>query len=347
MRKYIIAIVPMAILLCLGLWTSIYAFGTYRLAIATGSIPGVSLVYQVSPPKDAPAGYDFAPEMAVWLQERVDPDYLRNIRFSPKPSNQIEIQSPAASSSELKLLLQEMGPLEFNIIVEDQTSPEVRDMVIRLTSQGPNTDATGPMKWVESPDPPNGRDLPTQIWQGRPYVLVYTTSDKALTHSHGTGDWKLERAYPASDALGRKAIGIRLDDKGAAMFEQLTAANLKHMLAVVINNRLVSAARLQSKISKSAVITREAGFSEAELRRTIPSLNAGCSPAGLSMSPISEIPGSVTTYLPIGSILRGVLVLGMIGLLFTWIVMVTISLVKRFRRNAKRDDPNTLSPAKQ
>jgi len=55
------------------------------------------------------------------------------------------------------------------------------------------------------------------------YVLA---SDKqpneAILHSPGEREWKLERAYPANDEMGRRAIGFLLDSRGGMLFGKLT-----------------------------------------------------------------------------------------------------------------------------
>ncbi|GAI24846.1 unnamed protein product, partial [marine sediment metagenome] len=60
------------------------------------------------------------------------------------------------------------------------------------------------------------------------YVLASNKKNETLLHSAGDQRaWKLERARPAQDSMGRRAISFTLNERGGALFANVTGKNLK------------------------------------------------------------------------------------------------------------------------
>ncbi len=85
----------------------------------------------------------------------------------------------------------------------------------------------------------------------------------------------VSRAYPMKLPGGGQAVGVDLTEPGAKNLEALTAANIHRRLAIVLNGQLLSAPKIQAKISKSAVITSGGdGFTDRQVLALVESINA-------------------------------------------------------------------------
>ena len=75
-----------------------------------------------------------------------------------------------------------------------------------------------------------------------------------MVNRAGQPRWALERAYPAADprwASARSASSF--DAQGAAYFGDLTGNNLKQPLAIMLDDKIISAANIQMhRISRAA-----------------------------------------------------------------------------------------------
>lgn len=195
-------------------------------------------------------------------------------------------------AGELKRLLKGSGVLEFHILVQgpDGSSPIAREMIDRLKAGGKGiTPQQGDeMRWYVVDSPESMRGMPVHDYNGKQYMLAWTTPERSMTNRTGQPRWALERAYPAQTDYGIRAVGFRFDANGAAAFGELTANNLKQMMVVMLDNKIISAATIQSVISREGIISREAGYPEQEFKYLISTLSAGSLPAQLAEEPISE-----------------------------------------------------------
>jgi len=114
---------------------------------------------------------------------------------------------------------------------------------------------------------------------GEPYVLV-------------SGD-DLASASFDFDKQGLPAVAFSLNTAGSAKMFQLTAANaptpdglFHRRMAIILDERVLSAPRLNSPISSNGII--EGNFSREEVEFVVSILRAGKLPAALSAEPISE-----------------------------------------------------------
>lgn len=121
------------------------------------------------------------------------------------------------------------------------------------------------------------------------WALCWTTADKAMVQREGQPRWALERAYPDRQS-GSRQVGFQFDQQGAKLFGDLTGNNLHKPLAIILDDKLISAPNINSQINGSGVITGggRGGFPESELNYMVNTLNAGALPAQLAEEPISE-----------------------------------------------------------
>jgi hypothetical protein len=82
----------------------------------------------------------------------------------------------------------------------------------------------------------------------------------------------LARVYPVQQD-GQVMVGIDFSPAGSQKFASLTAANIHHQLAIVLNGSLLSMPTINSKISGSGVIEAE-GFTTQQVQTLIDSINS-------------------------------------------------------------------------
>lgn len=198
-------------------------------------------------------------------------------------------------AAELKRLLRGSGVLEFHILVTENTS-DVQAMVQRLKQKGPAPQANDKMRWyqVDRPEEFKQQHEMLQMYNDKYYVLAYDTSDKSMVHRSGGVTWGLQKAYVTRIEKGfaaQKAVGFQFDSTGAALFADLTRGNVGKPLAIVLDNKVISAPNINEAITGgSGTISGGGsnGFTEQELNYLISTLNAGSLPAQLAEEPIRE-----------------------------------------------------------
>jgi SecD/SecF fusion protein len=192
-------------------------------------------------------------------------------------------------ASDLKRLLRGSGVLEFHILVQEFNSPEAQAMIDRLQKRGPVVAAGDTMRWLEVDSKRSGLEGYTHSYNDRDWVLVYVTPDRSMANVEGQNRWALERAYPTSTEYGARVVGFRFDPQGGRYFSDLTARNIGKPMAISLDDKIISAPRINSQIGREGIIDGgEKGFSQAELTYLISTLNAGSLPARLEDEPISE-----------------------------------------------------------
>jgi preprotein translocase subunit SecD len=92
----------------------------------------------------------------------------------------------------------------------------------------------------------------------------------------------LKGAYSSRDENGRPAVSFNLTADGASRFGRVTEENVGKMLAIVLDGRIQSAPRINSRITDSGVITGgAAGFSPQASQDLALVLRSGALPASI------------------------------------------------------------------
>ncbi len=190
-------------------------------------------------------------------------------------------------ATDLKRLLRGSGMLGFYILVEDYSTPEAQAMEQRLAEKGPMPQPNDTMRWFEIDRIQDFQPYPAREYNEKFYALVYSTEDLSMVKGKGA-PWDLVGARVAQTELGSSAVGFQFDKVGGRQFGRLTGNNLGRPLVVTLDDKIISAANINSAIYDSGIITRGGGYSQADLRYLINTLNAGSLPAQLTEDPISE-----------------------------------------------------------
>jgi len=92
----------------------------------------------------------------------------------------------------------------------------------------------------------------------------------------------LKGAYPSRDENGRPAVSFNLNAEGAQRMGRVTEENVGKMLAIVLDKRIQSAPRINSRISDSGIITGGAGgFAPQAAQDLALVLKSGALPASI------------------------------------------------------------------
>ena len=199
-----------------------------------------------------------------------------------------QVREEIADTASLKRLLQGSGVLQFHILADDVPDSEYALWVERLATSGPRARAGDAYRWMEVERPSELGSRKAIGPDGKTYGLVHVANEKSMDNKDP--DWGLERAQSDQDQRGGRAVSFVLDAMGGRLFAELSTAHVGHFMAIVLDDRIVSAPVLRTAITGGSVIIEAGtgGFSEAEAEYLINTLNAGALPAQLSSEPVVE-----------------------------------------------------------
>ncbi len=183
------------------------------------------------------------------IRRRVDEAGTREPTIQRQGADRILIQVPGiGSAEELIALIGRTAKLSFNEVVRQVASPD------------------------EAPG--LGNEIIPSVNEGEGYYVV----KKAAVV---TGDM-LTDASTQFDQNGNPAVGFSFNPTGARLFGAHTAANVGQLFAIVLDNEVISAPRIQSPIlGGSGIITGR--FSVEESAQLSILLRAGALPAGIKV----------------------------------------------------------------
>jgi RNA polymerase sigma factor (sigma-70 family) len=191
--------------------------------------------------------------------------------------------------------------VEFHILADRATASEddLKAMDLRLApgGPGPSLQAGDTIRWFKVEDPqdferPGGLTV-TREWNGNRYLPVLITPEASMDHSNGH-EWGFAKVYPARSNDGHLAVGIQFDDRGAALFSDLTTrwfnSGVKQgqfpSLAILCGDAIVSAPKLSTPIAGgSALITTGSGFTASQMTRILQATNADMTPPATEPAP--------------------------------------------------------------
>jgi len=124
--------------------------------------------------------------------------------------------------------------------------------------------------------PPN-----TMIMKGSPERDSGDTSDVyyVVSRSSVVSGRDLRGAQPTTDQSGRPAVDFYLTNEGGKRFQAFTGAHIKDFLAIVLDNKVKSAPRIDGEISDTGIITGR--FTQQQANDLAMVLRSGALPAGI------------------------------------------------------------------
>lgn len=195
---------------------------------------------------------------------------------------------------DLQRMLKGAGVLEWRILPTrgrtELSEAEIERYTQALVEKGPTYASDSQYVWCEIEDRTQfgARNAIVAEFGDKAYVLASNRPNEAILHTATGRDWKLEKSFPSSDNMGRRAIGFRLDDKGGALFYNVTQQNPGRPLCILLDDMAISAPEINPErpIGSEGVIT--GSFTSTEITNMVNKLNAGSLPARLIEQPISE-----------------------------------------------------------
>ncbi|MCX5650324.1 MAG: protein translocase subunit SecD, partial [Planctomycetota bacterium] len=208
---------------------------------------------------------------------------------------------------DLMRLLRGAGVLEFRIAVTpDSMGIDINGLRGELATKGPRAGEPGVARWYPLNDLSQWYEKPAELealradpagyfaanynlvagqFGGEQYLLLHDSDAKSMTHDGGT-PWALTRAGRTVDQrLGSAAVSFELDQVGGERMGALTTPNVGLPMAIVLDDQVYTAPRLNDRISSNGIITGK--FSDADVNYLIRVLTAGSLQAKVSPDPIS------------------------------------------------------------
>jgi beta-lactamase regulating signal transducer with metallopeptidase domain len=152
------------------------------------------------------------------------------------------------------------GKLDFRIAVLPEETGENWQAVENVSGKGPASlvKVHGVLaRWFEIH--PSSQDHLTHgtliADGGKTFMLCYDDHDHTLTHADpARHPWSISASNPMNDRNGI-SLPFKLDAVGAGYLADLTAANKSHPLAILLDDRVISAPTIQSQIRDAGIIT--------------------------------------------------------------------------------------------
>ena len=198
-----------------------------------------------------------------------------------------QVRGAVDDAEDLKRLLRGSGVLEFFIAV---TEPQIiQSMSQRLRADGPTPRPGDTARWFEVDRPEEFASYSNVAEYGdKTWMLLSTLPEHSMVHKEGEKPWGLQGARKDFDMQrGRNVVGFTFDTRGGLLFGELTSQNQQRPLAIVLDDKVISAPNINSPITTGSGII-EGSFTDAELDYLIRTMNAGSLPARLADEPISE-----------------------------------------------------------
>jgi len=230
---------------------------------------GAELLYQVrvKPEDDRPG---ITAEVIGILEKRIDPQGILEYRIQQQGRRRILIQVPGATKEEIERLksrIVTMGKLEFRICETDPAK-------LKSARDGRLKFGRCYKHWVglrkgQLPDP----NEPEPRWH-----LIVEKGHRDYVEL--TGKY-LAAVYPTFGEGMESVVGFKMNAKGSKIFARLTERHQGSPLAIILDDRLVSAPNIKERISGSGIIS--GGFKQKDVNDLVATLRAGSLPADLDL----------------------------------------------------------------
>ena len=166
---------------------------------------------------------------------------------------------------------------------------EMKGYVKRLKEKGPEQASDGNNLWceIENFDGWNVVDSERRPpivapFADKYYVLASNKNGETMLLKDG---WKVTKAYPTTDGIGRRAIGFVMDETGRQLLANVTGNNIGRPLCMLLGGIALSAPDIEERITGGqGQITGT--FTQIQIEDMVNKLNAGCLPAKLIEQPV-------------------------------------------------------------
>ncbi len=221
--------------------------------------------------------FTLRPNIEVQMRDQTVEQALTTIE---RRVNELGVAEPivARHSAADQILVQLPGVTDVNRAREIIRS--TAQLELRLVEQGPFPDEASARAAFGGVVPPDIEILPGRsevgASPGQPAGAVYY----AVRRVSAVTGRDLRTAAPQMDEYNRPAVGFSFNNEGAQKFGAFTAANIGRQLAVVLDGRVQTAPRIESRIDYDGRITGT--FTQQEAADLALTLRSGALPASLT-----------------------------------------------------------------
>lgn len=203
------------------------------------------------------------------VRNRIDQYGVGEIPITRQGEKWISVQLPGiANPEQAEALIGKTAMLEFRIVKDDAAAQEA---VNKLNELDNPFNADGTLTEEASKLVPEG----ITVMKDKQGFLVALTDTAAVTGAD------LEDARVTTGEYGYPAVSFQFNGEGAKKFGNLTGANLKKNLAIVLDNTVQSAPTINARITRDGQITGQ--FTMEEARQLAIVLRAGALPAPVNI----------------------------------------------------------------
>jgi preprotein translocase subunit SecD len=196
------------------------------------------------------------------IRNRVDALGVTEPLIAPESGNRIVIQLPGVDDpARVKDIIKTTAQLQFRLVEGTPAQDPQAALASVPANMKTDVDVLPGTKEDEL-----GRATGTEYYAVRKTVPVTGTD--------------LKNARVTKGKLGEPVIGFSMTPEGARKFGDLTGNNVNRLLAIVLDNKVVSAPRINSRIDDSGVI--EGRFSQQQAADLALVLRSGSLPASLT-----------------------------------------------------------------
>jgi preprotein translocase subunit SecD len=236
----------------------------------------IELSYDRSSTGPGAYAFQMKPNITVDNRESTVNQALQTIE---RRVNELGVAEPivARHSEADQILVQLPGVSDVNRAKEIIRSTALLEL--KLVEQGPFADEAAARQAYGGNVPPEVQILPARpdvVVPGQPAVGYYY----AVRRVPAVTGRDLRAATQQLDEYNRPAVGFSFNTEGAAKFGAFTAANIGRQLAVVLDSRIQTAPRIESRIDYDGRITGT--FSPQEAADLSLTLRSGALPASLT-----------------------------------------------------------------
>jgi protein-export membrane protein SecD len=205
------------------------------------------------------------------------------IQGDPADSREILVYLPGVGGlADFKQRMQPTARFEFRLVVDDRgqplESPSREELLARLGGQIPVGTEIVPQYEDQQEGRPSSERVPTTwylLYRAAPVNGRYLTDAEVI-----------------SDSYGQPAISIKLNAEGGERLKRATGANIGKKMAIVLDDEILMAARIESEIADECLISGR--FSKAEADRIAFLLKTFTLPAGFHFTDERQFPAELT-----------------------------------------------------
>jgi SecD/SecF fusion protein len=288
-----------AFLAILVAW-SLYLVSSGRIPLGLDLRGGTELTYDLDLSMSENPD-QLATEVKDILQRRFNASGLKELSIAIQGTNRLVIQLPGGDQEAVDLLAQQIeraGALEFRIVAdssEHQNNLENyraqeskyqdlrRSYYARLREWNERAKADPTYEQTHAFDKPRDPNPPEYIVRNeelRDSKTNEVTGYRPMVLMNAPGSWVdghyLSGVGPTIDENGGPAVAFAMSGEGASLFGDLTGSNIGKRLAIVLDEVVVSAPNLKSRITTNGQITGR--FTNEEVKSLITVLRGGSLP---------------------------------------------------------------------